>query len=86
MGVRIIFADDGKVFIEREEMVRDLTAHLSLKVRIRKALGKGRATVREIAEEVGSTGETVRKALQRMEGIGSWPTEGKEYEYGLLAE
>ena len=86
MGARIIFAEDGKVFVEKEEMVRDLTAHLSLKVRIRKALGKGRATVREIAEEVGSTGETVRKALQRMEGIGSYPTEGKEYEYGLLAE
>lgn len=86
VGVKITFAEDGKVFVSREDLVRDLSMHQSLKVRIRKVLSRGRATITGIAEDVDATPAAVKKAIQRMDGILRWPTEGKEYEYGLASD
>ena len=79
LGVCMTFSD-AEVTINKEELVQDLTIHLSATQQVRRLLLRGAKTKAEICEETGLGENTVKRALQRIrdaEYSGSSSREGK---------
>ena len=65
VGVRIDY-NNGSVTVEREDMGRELSEALALKVRVRRVLSRGKRSLKELQDETGAKPATLRQALRRM--------------------
>ena len=67
IGIRMEFGD--MVVLRREELAEDFSKNLSVPVRIRKELKSGKATVKELAEELDCSEGMVRARLNSMRDV-----------------
>ena len=69
IGIQMTFSEDGSVHWERESLVSDLTQYLSLRQRIRAALGDGAKSVKHLATDLDASEDSVGRSLRRVAGF-----------------
>jgi hypothetical protein len=85
-GVELTFAEDGKVFVRREDLHREMVRHTSKPAQLIRYLSAGARSIEDIMEELDMKKEAAKKLVQRTEGVIGIGEPGREYRYGLVAD